>query len=117
MEAAVDMPAHLRTTRSGRAATGFADGEKGRAREPAIVVDLTRRQRAKTTEPVKAELVVPPIVGRETLFLRLADLLLTWLRRSQQRRQLGSLSDRMLKDIGVSRADVDYEVSRRFWRD
>lgn len=60
---------------------------------------------------------MPPIVGTETSLLRLADLLLTWLRRVQQRRQLGSLSDRMLKDIGVSRADVDYEVSRRFWQD
>lgn len=112
------MPAHLRTTRAGRAATGLANGEKSRARAPAIVVELNRRQRAATAEAVKAEIVVPPpIIGRETLLLRLADLLLTWLRRSQQRRQLGSLGDRMLKDIGVSRADVDYETSRRFWRD
>jgi len=111
------MPAHLRTTRSGRAATGPAGGEQSRARESAIVVDLNRRQRDTTAERIKTEAVVPPIVGTETSLLRLADLLLTWLRRVQQRRQLGSLSDRMLKDIGVSRADVDYEVSRRFWQD
>ena len=69
---------------------------------------------------VKAEAVSPPavpIAGGGTPIQRLADLLLTWLRRTDQRRQLGSVSDRMLKDIGVSRADVDYEISRRFWQD
>lgn len=111
------MPAHLRITRSGRAAAGLTGSENSRAREPAIVVELNRRRRATTAELVKAEVVVPPIVGSGTSLLRIVDLLLTWLRRSQQRRQLGSLSDRMLKDIGVSRADVDYETSRRFWRD
>ena len=48
---------------------------------------------------------------------RFADRVLTWLQRSQQRRQLGALSDSMLKDMGLSRADVDHETSRRFWQD
>ena len=48
---------------------------------------------------------------------RFADRVLTWLQRSRQRRQLRTLSDNMLKDIGLSRADVDGETSRRFWQD
>ena len=38
--------------------------------------------------------------------LRAVDLLLTWRERARQRRQLRSLNDRMLRDIGITRADV-----------
>jgi uncharacterized protein YjiS (DUF1127 family) len=48
---------------------------------------------------------------------RLADLLLTWMQRARERRQLGTLGDNMLKDIGLTRADVDREAGRRFWQD
>jgi len=34
---------------------------------------------------------------------------------ARQRRQLASLSDEMLKDIGRSRADIEWEASRPFW--
>jgi uncharacterized protein YjiS (DUF1127 family) len=34
----------------------------------------------------------------------------------RQRRALAVLDDRMLKDIGLTRCDVDMEVSRPFWR-
>ncbi len=39
-----------------------------------------------------------------------------WIERSHQRRQLAKLDDRMLKDIGLSRADVNREISKPFWR-
>jgi uncharacterized protein YjiS (DUF1127 family) len=45
-----------------------------------------------------------------------AELVLTWLERVRQRRQLGQLSDHMLKDIGLARADVEVEVAKPFWR-
>ena len=45
----------------------------------------------------------------------LLDLLSTWFERACQRRQLHLLDDRMLKDIGLTRADVEYEVQKRFW--
>jgi len=44
------------------------------------------------------------------------DILLLWLQRWRERRMLGELSDHMLKDIGVSRADIDQEVRKKFWR-
>ena len=41
---------------------------------------------------------------------------LAWLERARQRRQLRELGDHMLKDIGLSRADVEAEASKPFWR-
>ena len=41
---------------------------------------------------------------------------LAWLERARQRRQLRQLGDHMLKDIGLSRADVDAEASKPFWQ-
>jgi uncharacterized protein YjiS (DUF1127 family) len=46
----------------------------------------------------------------------ISELLLTWFERARERRQLGQLSDHMLKDIGLSRADVESEMSKRFWQ-
>jgi len=44
-------------------------------------------------------------------------ILLTWLERYRQRPVVYGLSDHMLKDIGVSRADVERESSKQFWRE
>lgn len=42
--------------------------------------------------------------------------LLQWQQRADQRTHLGTLDDRLLKDIGLSRADIEPEVSKPFWR-
>ena len=47
---------------------------------------------------------------------RAVDLLLLWQQRARDRRQLQSLSDHMLRDIGLTRADVFAEASKPFWR-
>ncbi len=44
------------------------------------------------------------------------ETLLTWQERASQRRHLASLEDRMLKDMGISRADAEREASKPFWR-
>ncbi|MCC2665003.1 MAG: hypothetical protein K0R41_1133 [Geminicoccaceae bacterium] len=44
------------------------------------------------------------------------DQLMTWQERARQRHQLQSLSDHMLHDIGLGRADVEAEGSKPFWR-
>jgi uncharacterized protein YjiS (DUF1127 family) len=44
------------------------------------------------------------------------QLLLIWLQRAQQRRQLECLNDHMLRDIGLTRADVFAEASKPFWQ-
>jgi len=38
-----------------------------------------------------------------------------WRQIAQQRRELRGLSDEILKDIGMSRSDADYEAKRPFW--
>ncbi len=42
--------------------------------------------------------------------------LLTWQERASQRHALDLLNDRMLKDIGLTRADVEWETRKPFWR-
>jgi uncharacterized protein YjiS (DUF1127 family) len=44
------------------------------------------------------------------------EQVMAWFERARQRRQLQQLGDHMLKDIGLSRADVEAEVSKPFWR-
>jgi len=46
---------------------------------------------------------------------RVGDTLLQCLERCRQRRALGSLSDHMLKDLGLSRSDAGRETGKRFW--
>jgi uncharacterized protein YjiS (DUF1127 family) len=38
-----------------------------------------------------------------------------WHALYRQRQQLASLSDEMLKDIGLSRADIETEITWPFW--
>ena len=45
-----------------------------------------------------------------------ADLVGHWRRPASDRRHLATLDDFMLRDIGVSRADVEVELSKPFWR-
>lgn len=40
-----------------------------------------------------------------------------WRERSRQRRALLNLDDRLLRDIGVSRADAEREGRKPFWQD
>jgi uncharacterized protein YjiS (DUF1127 family) len=51
-----------------------------------------------------------------TMVTRAADRILSWMERARQRRRLDSLSDHMLKDMGLSRFDTDQEAGKRFWR-
>jgi len=53
---------------------------------------------------------------REANWLRRAVQLVTvWHQRARQRAHLRSLDERMLKDLGLGRADVELEVRKPFW--
>jgi uncharacterized protein YjiS (DUF1127 family) len=43
------------------------------------------------------------------------DTFYLWMQRYRQRRALVSLSDHMLKDLGLSRSDAGRESGKRFW--
>jgi uncharacterized protein YjiS (DUF1127 family) len=45
-----------------------------------------------------------------------AGLLTTWRRRAVDRAQLRSLDAHMLRDVGLSLADVECEAGKPFWR-
>lgn len=46
----------------------------------------------------------------------LFDIFTTWQKRASTRQQLRNLDDRMLKDIGLTRAEVEQEGGKYFWR-
>jgi uncharacterized protein YjiS (DUF1127 family) len=45
----------------------------------------------------------------------LLNTLYTWLRRSKSRNELKYLSDHDLKDIGLTRSQVQHEIRKPFW--
>ena len=55
--------------------------------------------------------------GLAVALLRLADLIQAWQQRGRERRQLDYLGDHLLKDMGISRADIEREVSKPAWRE
>ena len=63
--------------------------------------------------PHRLDLRSIAVVG---LFTRAIDSLEEWRIRARERRQLSTLSDAMLKDIGISRADASTEFEKPFWR-
>jgi uncharacterized protein YjiS (DUF1127 family) len=48
---------------------------------------------------------------------RMRSLFGAWLRRVRERRALAEFTDRDLRDIGVTRVDVQNELAKPFWRD
>lgn len=50
------------------------------------------------------------------LLARIVDSLLAWQERYRSRILLGRMDDRMLRDMGINRSDVDYETTKPFWR-
>ncbi len=42
--------------------------------------------------------------------------MMVWYERSRQRRHLAQLDERMLRDIGLSRGDVEREIQKRPWQ-
>jgi len=52
----------------------------------------------------------------QTRLTGVVDVMLTWHERARERRQLLSLSDHMLHDLGIGRAEVEAEASKPFWR-
>ena len=50
------------------------------------------------------------------LLAGIVDVLIDWQDRTRSRVMLSRLDDRMLHDMGLSRADVDFETTKPFWR-
>jgi uncharacterized protein YjiS (DUF1127 family) len=63
----------------------------------------------------RARRALPLASGLRNAGVWLALALLHWHELAQQRRRLLALDDRMLKDIGLTRADACREGARPFW--
>ncbi|QQP92209.1 DUF1127 domain-containing protein [Skermanella sp. TT6] len=50
------------------------------------------------------------------LLVTVFDTVLEWQDRARQRHRLGEMDDHLLRDIGLSRADLEQEVVKPFWR-
>jgi len=48
---------------------------------------------------------------------RMLATLREWRRRARDRAELATLDDRMLKDIGLTRADAEFLSNKPFWRE
>ena len=69
----------------------------------------------------KGYVLVRGRVHRDSSGIRLISMikrqLLRWYELHRQRQQLMSLSDAALKDLGLSRADIQREAELPFWND
>ncbi len=55
-------------------------------------------------------------IAAQEFVTALFDLFAAWRERARQIRDLRQMTDRELKDIGLSRADVEREAAKPFWR-
>jgi len=70
--------------------------------------------------------ILRPLVGKHKesertsvlhqVLARVAAKVGEWRRRSRDRSALAAMSDRSLRDIGITRYDAAYEASEPFWR-
>lgn len=63
---------------------------------------------------LNAVFVMTRIAG--AVVVGIPDTLYTWQKRHRMRRELLSLDDRLLRDMGLSRCDAEREGRRPFWR-
>ena len=52
--------------------------------------------------------------GLSALIVKATDTVLDWQDRARQRHRLGEMDDHLLRDIGLSRADLEYEYLQAF---
>jgi uncharacterized protein YjiS (DUF1127 family) len=52
----------------------------------------------------------------DNTLLAVLEVPFQWHRRIADRHSLAAMDDRLLKDIGISRADAEHEAEKPFWR-
>jgi uncharacterized protein YjiS (DUF1127 family) len=68
-----------------------------------------------TSYQLSPRLTVAPDRGQTTLS-RVRALFQLWRRRAHERHEAVKFTHRDFCDVGVSRAEVEYELSKPFWR-
>lgn len=67
--------------------------------------------------PARTRRASPPIRRLQAFMAVALGRLLRWHELARQRRALLALNERMLKDIGITRAEALREAHRPFWSD
>jgi len=70
------------------------------------------KQRASSTMATPGEM---PLTSFFPWLDHVCKVIRLWAARSCQRRHLASLDDSVLRDIGLTRRDVQREISKPFW--
>ena len=71
----------------------------------------TPRRRFGAVPHHRGRRVASDVAGRVLATLR------DWRRRAHDRAELASLDNRMLRDIGLTRADAEFLSNKPFWRE
>jgi uncharacterized protein YjiS (DUF1127 family) len=93
---------------------GEADDRRSSERHRPLTIAI------RATRPMHLAHPLPAVADWPTRLLpalrRLAAMIGEWRRRARSRRELLAFDERMLRDIGVTRIDVQYEAAKPFWR-
>ncbi|HEX3536225.1 MAG TPA: DUF1127 domain-containing protein [Stellaceae bacterium] len=65
-------------------------------------------------DAIRAPVALDRLTGA---FKHAIDTVRTWRGRSRDRAELSALSDRMLSDIGITRADAIFLSNKPFWKE
>jgi len=76
------------------------------------MAEILCRKQNRITEQVPAIRLLPVVAG---LWLSAVRTIRRWRRTARDRRDLLKLSDALLEDIGLTRADIAREANRPFW--
>jgi uncharacterized protein YjiS (DUF1127 family) len=63
-----------------------------------------------------AALALAAVERVEVVTNQMTNIARTWIRRSNDRRQLAVMNVHMLNDIGLTRIDLENEVDKYFWQ-
>src|SRR5215469_1369513 len=79
---------------------------------------IGRARRPRTKAGIPREIQWQASRRRLSGFLRgVWATLREWRRRKNGRLELARLDERMLRDIGLTRSEADYEINKPFWRE
>ena len=95
----------------------YRSTKTSRAWHPKTNAELSRAAPWRP-ERIPEETLWQAFPHRLTSFLSgVGAVLREWRRRRNGRLELARLDERMLRDIGLTRADAEYEMNKPFWRE
>ena len=76
----------------------------------------TATSHTRVAENLNPQLTRVPSRPEKTRLQKLIATFVTWQNRDTQRRHLHKIDDRLLADMGITRADAEHESRKPFWQ-